>query len=74
MRLFTKHPNARGMTYFQHCCAALKLGYVLGCGSIGIMIHAIFPFLFETIATDTADILGQCLKNSQQNTTSNTHN
>jgi hypothetical protein len=62
--IFTKHPHERGMTYFGHLTHALKLGYMLAKGCIGICIHALCPFWFQTIATDTNKELEQCLKNS----------
>lgn len=68
MKLFTQHPHERGMTYFGHLLHALNLSFMLGKGCIGICIHAICPFWFQTIATDTNKELEQCLKNSSPKT------
>ena len=64
MKLFIQHPHERGMTYLQHLVHAMSLGLMLGRGCIGICVHALFPFWFQTIATDTSKELEQCLKNS----------
>lgn len=61
MKLFTKHPHERGMSYFGHLLGAGRLSYVLGKGCAGIFIHAIFPFLFDKIASDTLKELDRCL-------------
>lgn len=71
MSIFTDHPIARGMTYFQHFLVAIKLSYILGRGSLEMLIHAVFPFVLEEAATNTATNLGIVLNKP---TSSKTHN
>ena len=43
---FTKHPNERGETYFQHMLSSWKIIYTLKIIESQCLIHSIFPFLF----------------------------
>lgn len=52
--IFTKHPHSVNETYVEHMKIALKYGIKMVLGGIACMIHAIFPFLFETTATSVA--------------------
>jgi hypothetical protein len=55
IKLFTKHPNEQGETYFEHGRVALKCGTkLLVAGTIAI-IHGIFPFLFTSTASELAN-------------------
>tara|TARA_R100001163_G_C4964914_1_gene127184 strand:- start:160 stop:369 length:210 start_codon:yes stop_codon:yes gene_type:complete len=48
LKLFTKHPNSVGESYFKHMRTAFKYSLILiGLSAIAV-IHGIFPFLFET--------------------------
>ena len=49
--LFTYHPNAQKMTYWQHCKQAIIMSLQLLVASISLMIHAIFPFLLKKTAS-----------------------
>jgi len=64
MNFFTKHPHERGMTYSTHLLHATKLGLIMAKGCSGVLIHALFPCWFQTIATDTSEKLNQCLRNT----------
>ncbi len=44
--IFTEHPNSLGETYLQHMKFALVLGFNMIMGSLTLLIHGIFPFLF----------------------------
>ena len=48
----TKHPNENNMTYKQHFIHASKISFWLGYASICLFIHAIYPPLNETVASD----------------------
>ena len=50
--IFTKHPKEVNETYFQHMCCAFKFHCTLLKLSMCALIHAIFPFLCETTASD----------------------
>lgn len=54
MKLFTKHPNSIGETYFEHFLFALFSGVSLVSGGVACIIHAVFPFLFENTGSLTA--------------------
>lgn len=60
--LFTKHPQSVGETYCEHFTYAAKTGtklIVCGCAAV---IHAIFPFLCETFASDRIPALAKSLE------------
>ena len=46
--IFTKHPHSLGETYIEHLFAALLFGGKMLLGGFACIIHAVFPFLFET--------------------------
>ena len=48
INLFTKHPKSVGETYIQHFCWAATNGIKLVGLSFAVLVHAIFPFMFET--------------------------
>ena len=48
--MFIKHPHSVGETYFQHFRYAAKTSFRVAKISLIIMIHAIFPFTYETKA------------------------
>ncbi len=48
MNIFTAHPHSVGETYLQHMRFALKFGSRMIVGGCACIIHAIFPFLFQT--------------------------
>jgi len=60
--IFTKHPNSVGETYFQHMKCALGFHYTLLRLSLCAFIHAIFPFLCETTASDGIKELNDCMQ------------
>ncbi len=50
-RLFTEHPQSVDETYFGHMWFALRFFALLMAAAMAALIHAIFPFLFETTAS-----------------------
>tara|TARA_R100000008_G_C3554815_1_gene152574 strand:+ start:854 stop:1129 length:276 start_codon:yes stop_codon:yes gene_type:complete len=60
--LFTKHPHSVGETYFEHMCCAFKFHCTLLKLSIAALVHAIFPFLCETTASDGVKKLNKCMR------------
>ena len=44
---FTKHPNSIGETYLEHMKIALNTAVKIQLIVLIIVIHAVFPFLFE---------------------------
>lgn len=51
--LFTEHPHAQNLTYFQHAVRALSLSAKMGKGCVALLIHALFPMLFQSTGTRT---------------------
>lgn len=46
-KLFTRHPETVGETYFEHMRQAFSFGTEMLVGSIACLLHGFFPFLFE---------------------------
>ena len=53
----TEHLRAIDKSYFAHLKDALYYGFRLLIGGIGAILHAIFPFILTTIASDTINDL-----------------
>ena len=64
--LFTEHPHSVGETYFEHMRCAMKFHYTLLKLSMCALIHAIFPFLCETTASDGIKELNNCMQKRKQ--------
>lgn len=67
MNLFTKHPRSIGESYFQHMRVALTFGSKMVLGGLACMIHAIFPFLFETTGSRMAIHLAKKFLTREEN-------
>ncbi len=52
-RLFTEHPASVGETYREHMGVALSFALPLSKAALGAFVHAVFPFLCVTTASDT---------------------
>ena len=64
---FTKHPKSVDETYLEHMLCALKFSFKLEMLAFAAIIHAIFPFLFKTTASDGVKKLNDCMKNRRKN-------
>ena len=53
----TEHLRAIDKSYFEHLKDALYFGFRLLIGGIGAILHAIFPFILTSIASDTINDL-----------------
>ena len=53
-KLFTKHPHSLGESYLEHLICAAGYGLRMIFAGFAAIIHSIFPFLFETTASDLA--------------------
>ena len=53
-KLFTEHPNSLGESYLEHLICAAGYGLRMIFAGFAAIIHSIFPFLFETTASDLA--------------------
>jgi hypothetical protein len=53
-KLFTDHPNQMGEGYIEHLICASMYGVRMIFAGFAAIIHSIFPFLFQTTASDLA--------------------
>ena len=53
----TEHLRSIDKSYFEHLKDALNYGFRLLIGGIGAILHAIFPFILTSIASDTINDL-----------------
>lgn len=47
---FNRHPRSVGETYGQHLLQAGSFGATLAAAGAACLVHAIFPFMFESTA------------------------
>ena len=59
---FTDHPSKVDETYLEHMWCAFKFFYTLLGLSIAALVHAVFPFLFQTTASNGVKKLNDCMK------------
>ncbi|MBT7754233.1 MAG: hypothetical protein HN733_07230 [Gammaproteobacteria bacterium] len=52
INLFLEHPRSRSETYIEHLVCAASYGFKMIFAGFAVIIHSIFPFLFETTASD----------------------
>ena len=52
MKLFTEHPSNAGESYLEHARFAFHIGVQALSASLMAFTHAIFPFMFETGASE----------------------
>ena len=53
-KLFTDHPIEMGESYIEHFICASMYGVRMVFAGFAAIIHSIFPFLFQTTASDLA--------------------
>ena len=63
---FTKHPKDVDETYLEHMWCAIKFSFKLECLACCAFIHAVFPFLCETTASDGIKKLNDCMENRRK--------
>jgi|TARA_B110000495_G_C22819764_1_gene478528 hypothetical protein len=54
IKLFTNHPHSIDETYLEHMICASSYGFKMIFAGFASIIHAVFPFLFETKASECA--------------------
>ena len=59
---FTKHPKSVNETYFEHMKCAFTFFYTLLGLSLAALVHAVFPFWFQTTASRGVKKLNNCMK------------
>lgn len=45
MTIFTEHPHAQGVTYFEHWCFAFGIAWRLFRSVLAFLVHALLPFV-----------------------------
>ena len=58
-KIFTHHPQTNGETYFEHMRCAAYYGFRMTLSGLAAIIHSIFPFVFETAASDCAKMVNE---------------
>ena len=61
---FTAHPRAVGETYLEHGLFATRYGVKMTLGGIAVLVHAVFPFLFEKTGSCITRELNETLEAS----------
>jgi|TARA_Y100000356_G_scaffold32932_1_gene24618 TRAP-type mannitol/chloroaromatic compound transport system permease large subunit len=64
---FTKHPHSVGETYLEHMKTALNTTIKIQLVVFIILIHAVFPFLFEQTGGDEIEKINNDLQNRRSN-------
>ena len=64
---FTKHPHSVGETYLEHMIIAFNTAMKIQLVVLIILIHAIFPFLFEQTGGDEIEKINNDLQNRRSN-------
>ena len=52
--LFTHHPHSINESYFEHMSQAFYYGFKMIISGVAALIHAVFPFIFEATASNSA--------------------
>ncbi|KIE51754.1 MAG: DUF6356 family protein [Acidimicrobiales bacterium] len=53
INIFSDHPSTVGESWSEHALRALKISCSMAAASAAAIIHAIFPFVFKTTASET---------------------
>ena len=64
--LFTKHPHSVGETYFEHMRKAMRVAFKIQIVVFIILIHSVFPFLFENLGSDEIEKINNDLQNRRK--------
>jgi len=60
---FSKHPEEIGETYLQHLCFAGGIAWLAFQMALAALIHAFWPFLFQTTASERLKELNDKISN-----------
>ena len=64
--IFKKHPNSVGETYFEHMRNAMRVAFKIQIVVFIILIHSVFPFLFEHLGSDEIEKINNDLQNRRK--------
>lgn len=57
IRMWTDHPQEKGMTYMEHMYVALSRAGRMAYGSFSLTIHSVFPFWFQNTGSECIERL-----------------
>ena len=66
LSLFTNHPHSVGETYFEHMRKAMKVAFKVQVVVFIILIHSVFPFLFEHLGSEEIEKINNDLQNRRK--------
>lgn len=66
-----KHLDETGATYWEHFKFAIRIGFIMILAGIFTMIHAIYPNVMTTIASDVVKKLHALLNEKDDDNTTN---
>ncbi len=66
MKLFTAHPATQGESYVTHAKVAFDIGTMCLAAGAMALVHAVFPFVFETGASKKIDAINAYLQNHRR--------
>ncbi|QAY75495.1 DUF6356 family protein [Sphingosinicella sp. BN140058] len=64
-RLFLAHPRSIGESYPEHAAMAARFGATMVVGGLACIVHAVFPAVFATTASDRVKQLYRQMKARQ---------
>lgn len=68
--IFTKHPNSVGESYLVHGTKAVSYSVQMLFASICCIVHAVFPFVFQSTASNIARKVVEDVENRIENSNS----
>ena len=70
-KLFTRHPDTVGETYFEHMGQAFSFGSEMLIASIACLLHGFFPFMCEKTGSKAITRLHKRMVTHRDRRTSN---
>ena len=70
-KIFTKHQKSVDETYLQHFYHAMSFSCLLFSLSLKALVHALFPFCYETAVSDRVKTLSAGMQKRREEAKSN---
>jgi len=65
-KLFSDHPKSINESYLRHMTAAGYYGFKMIFAGFACIVHAVFPFIFESSASDCAKEINEAVEKRKQ--------
>ena len=65
-KLFFDHPHSINESYLGHMTAAGYYGFKMIFAGFACLIHSVFPFIFESSASDCAKEINKAVEKAKQ--------